>query len=254
YNALGRGLLWPVRAIRDYVDGETLPPWERYRQREGQAILGAVEKVYDKLTWMSQIGNPLLRPRLDAILSGTSRKQLLQVIESSHREVDLQSELSRLVSTQLSSFRTDSPQYYEFFRKLDGVAAAARPATSVVLFVAGGPLGHALTEAAGQSLIQVAGELASGTIAAAVGETAISGTAASGAGYLEAKFRRLHVAFTAQRAVWLAGLLKQNLLGTLPEELQAAAAGPDSPQMADVQQSLAQLEQAFQTPAPVLAD
>src|SRR5690606_30704244 len=147
YNALGRGLLWPVRAIRDYVDGEALPPWERYRQREWQAILEAVEKVYAKLTWMSEIGNPLLRPRLDDLLSGTSRKQLLEVIEQAHREVDLQEELSRLVTAQLSTFRTDSPQSYEFFRRLDGIAAAARPATSVVLFVAGGPVGHALTEA-----------------------------------------------------------------------------------------------------------
>ena len=60
-------------------------------------------------------------------------------------------------------------------------------------------------------------------VAAAVGDTAISGTAATGAGYLEARFRKLHVAFTAQRAGWLAGLLKQHLLGTLPEDLKRAA-------------------------------
>jgi hypothetical protein len=254
YNALGRGLLWPVRAIRDYVDGEALPPWERYRQREWQAILEAVEKVYAKLTWMSEIGNPLLRPRLDSLLGGTSRKQVLEVIEAAHREVDLQDELSRLVTEQLSTFRTDSPQSYEFFRRLDGIAAAARPATSVVLFVAGGPVGHALTEAAGQSLIQVAGEFASGTIAAAVGETAISGTTASGVGYLEAKFRRLHVAFTAQRAAWLGGLLKEHLLGTLPEQMQAAAAIPHSGEMNDVRQSLEELEKALLEPAGVLAN
>jgi hypothetical protein len=254
YNALGRGLLWPVRAIRDYVDPEALPPWERYRQREWQAILEAVEKVYAKLTWMSEIGNPLLRPRLDSLLSGTSRKQLLEVIETAHREVDLQDELRRLVTEQLSTFRTDSPQSYEFFRRLDGIAAAARPATSVVLFVAGGPVGHALTEAAGQSLIQVAGEFASGTVAAAVGETAISGTTASGVGYLEAKFRRMHVAFTAQRAAWLGGLLKEHLLGTLPEQMHAAAAIPHSAEMNDVRHALDELEQTFREPASVLAE
>ena len=194
YNAVGRGLLWPVRAAQGYVRGETKTPLERYREQEWEAILVAVEKVYDKLTWMSEIGNPLLRPRLDEILSGTSRSQLLRTIEAAHREVNLESGLHELVAEQLGGFREESPQYYEFFRKLDALAAAARPATSVVLFIAGGPMGHALTEAAGQSVVQVAGEVAGGTVAAAVGETAISGTTASGVGYLEARFRRLHVA------------------------------------------------------------
>jgi hypothetical protein len=244
YNAVGRGLLWPVRAAQEYVRGETVTPIERYREQEWRAIIGAVEKVYQKLTWMSEIGNPLLRPRLDNILSGTSRSQLLATIEQAHGDVDLEGELHDLVADQLGSFRQDSPQYYEFFRKLDGVAAAARPATSVVLFIAGGPLGHAFTEAAGQSLVHVAGEVAGGTVAAAVGETAISGTTASSVGYLEARFRKLHVAFTAQRAAWLATLLKDHLLGALPEQLRAAAAIGDGPEIRALRAALRDVEEA----------
>ena len=244
YNALGRGLMWPVRAAQDYVRGETAAPIERYRELEWQAILDAVEKVYQKLTWMSEIGNPLLRPRLAQILSGMSRSQLLKTIEQEHAAVDLDKDLHELVAEQLGSFRQDSPQYYEFFRKLDGVAAAARPATSVVLFIAGGPLGSAFTEAAGQSLVHVAGEVAGGTVAAAVGETAISGTTASSVGYLEARFRKLHVAFTAERAAWLATLLKDHLLGALPEELRAAAAIGDGPELCAARTALKEVEEA----------
>ena len=250
YNALGKGLLWPVRAVRDYVEGEPVPPMQRYREQEWRAVLDAVEKVYAKLTWMSQIGNPLLKPRLDEILSGTSRQEILRKIEAAHQQADLQEELTQLVAAQLGSFRQDSPQHYEFFRRLDGLAAAARPATSVVLFVAGGPLGHAITEAAGQSIVQVAGEVAGGTIAAAVGETAISGTASSGVGYLEARFRKLHVAFTARRAAWLAALLKDNLLGTLPEELQSAASISKGTEIKEVRVALNQVRQALSLPTP----
>ena len=254
YNALGRGLMWPVRTAQEYIQGETKSPVERYREQEWQAILDAVEKVYQKLTWMSEIGNPLLKPRLNEILSGMSRSEVLKAIESAHIEVDIEQELNELVTEQLSTFRQDSPQYYEFFRRLDGLAAAARPATSVVLFVAGGPLGHAVTEAAGQSLVHVASEVAGGTIAAAVGETAISGTASSGAGYLEARFRKLHVAFTARRAAWLAELLKEHLLGSLPEELQSAAAIGTGPDVAAVETSLAQVSRVLKSDEPALIE
>ncbi len=228
YNTIGRGLVWPFKAVREQIQGEGTPPIEEYRKQEWSAILDAVEKVYSKLTWMSELGNPLLRPRLESLLGGTSRAELLQTLEKAHAEVDLEQELEKLVSDQLETFRVDSPQTYEFVRRIDGLAAAARPATSVVLFVTGfGPVGEAmapvLAETAVQSLVHVAGDVAGGTVAAAAGETAISGTAATGAGYLEAKFRKLHVSFTAQRAAWLAGLLKEYLLGDLPEEMQHAA-------------------------------
>ncbi len=228
YNAVGRGLAWPVRVARQHWQGETLPPLERYQQQEWSAILDAVEKVYSKLTWMRELGNPLLRPRLDAMLGGTSRAELLEAIERAHQQVDLGADLRELVAREMGTFRSENPQSFEFFRRLDGVAAAARPATSVVLFVTGfGPVGHAVTpllaDTAMQSLVHVVGDVAGGTVAAAVGETAISGTTSTSVGYLEARFRKLHVAFTAQRAVWLAGLLKEQLLGTLPEDLQQAA-------------------------------
>ena len=247
YNTIGHGLVWPFKAVREQIQGETTPPIEEYRKQEWSAILDAVEKVYSKLTWMSELGNPLLRPRLEALLGGTSRAELLKLLEKAHAEIDLEHELQTLVSDQLETFRVDSPQTYEFVRRIDGLAAAARPATSVVLFVTGfGPVGEAmapvLAETAVQSLVHVAGDVAGGTVAAAAGETAISGTAATGAGYLEAKFRKLHVAFTAQRAVWLASLLKEHLLGDLPEEMQHAARIAQGPEATRVRELLQKVE------------
>ena len=247
YNTIGRGLVWPFKTVRAQIQGEATPPIEEYRRQEWSAILDAVEKVYSKLTWMSEIGNPLLRPRLESLLGGTSRAQLLKLLEKAHTEIDLEQELKALVSDQLETFRVDSPQTYEFVRRIDALAAAARPATSVVLFVTGfGPVGEAmapmLAETAVQSMVHIAGEVAGGTVAAAAGETAISGTAATGAGYLEAKLRKLHVAFTAQRAAWLAGLLKEHLLGDLPEEMQHAAEIAQGPEANRVRELLQQVE------------
>ncbi|MFG0335800.1 MAG: hypothetical protein ACF8TS_20765, partial [Maioricimonas sp. JB049] len=128
------------------------------------------------------------------------------------------------------------------------------PATSVVLFVAGfGPAGNAiapaLTDAAVQGALHIAGDFAGGTVAVAVGEGVMSG-AAAGAGWLEARFRRLHEAFTAERAAWLAALLKRHLLGDLPEELQAAASLTDRDEFREAAAAVAQLrEQIQQIPA-----
>jgi len=243
YNAVGRGLSWPVRKVAERIQGDARTPLEIYRDREWTAILDVVQKVFDKLTFISELGNELLRPRLMELLSGTSRAGLVNVLRRAHDAVDFPHELEQVVLGELSGFREESPQYYEMFRRLDSLAAAARPATSVVLFVTGfGPIGHAIAPAvadtAMQGMLHVAGDVAGGTVAAAVGETVISGGASTGAGYLEARFRRLHMAFTERRAAWLAGLIQQHLLGTLPEELAVAATIDQSPEFAAAEEAI----------------
>ena len=119
--------------------------------------------------------------------------------------------------------------------------------TSIALFVTGfGPAGNAAaqlaTDTAIQSVVHVAGDVAGGTVAAAVGETAISSSASSSLGYIEAKFRKLHSAFIAKRASWLGSMLKTHLLGDLPEELQRAACITESNSYRAVQKIVEQLE------------
>jgi hypothetical protein len=225
---VGTGIAWPFRRIRDLVQGEPVPVLESYREAEWSAMLSAVESVYDRLTLLAELGNALLQPRLQALLSGTSRTEILRRLRETHREVNFEAELKTLVDEDLKTFRTDNPNAYEMFRKLDVAAAAARPATSVVLFVTGfGPVGHAITpvfaDAAVQGMVHFAGDVAGGTVAAAVGETVLSSGAGTSIGYFEAKFRRLQTAFTARRAAWLAEILQKHLLGSMPRDLQDAA-------------------------------
>jgi hypothetical protein len=87
----------------------------------------------------------------------------------------------------------------------------------------------------------VAGDVAAGGVTAAVGETWISSTASSGAAWLEARFRRIHEQFIAQRASWLAELLQKHLLGSLPEELAEAAMIPESATFQEIHRLVATL-------------
>jgi hypothetical protein len=109
-------------------------------------------------------------------------------------------------------------------RRIDMAAAAARPVTSVVLFITGIPL----PDFAAHGAMHVASNALGGTITAAVGEAVISESAATGSGYLEAKLRQLHAAFTARRGAWLWDLLNAELLGGLATEIHHAATLPQS--------------------------
>ena len=94
-------------------------------------------KGLSKLTFLSELGNR----RTQAAAGALSRRDVSQRVDREHSratsELDLQQELHGLVARELAGFREESPRYYEFFRKLDMAAAAARPATSVILFVTG---------------------------------------------------------------------------------------------------------------------
>jgi hypothetical protein len=246
YNTLGNSIAWPFVKLKDVIQGPSVPLLESYREREWTAILTAVESVYDRLTMLAELGNPLLQPRLKTMLAGSSRVDLLAKLRGAHQAIDFEAELRDLVDSELRNFRTDSPAAYDAVRKLDIVAAAARPATSVILFVTGfGPVGHAITpaftDAAMQGVMHFAGDVAGGTVAAAVGETVLSAGTGTSVGYFEARFRKLENAFTQKRAAWLATLLQQALLGTVPQDLQAAASVTGSPEFRELERAVGDL-------------
>jgi hypothetical protein len=229
YDAIGQTLIKPVSYVRTWVQGPTAPPWEMYRQKEWDAIVRTVAKVYGKLEWLSELGNALLKDRLDQLLRGTSRAELLARLQSDHQSLDFSSALSDTVTSELQSFRQENPQLFSMLKRMDDAAAAARPALTVVLGITGVglPFGEVAAQAASHGMMQaamhVAGEVAAGTVAATVGETAISSTTSSSVGYVQAKFHRLQAAFTARRAKWLAERLDAALLGALATDLQSAA-------------------------------
>ncbi|MEX0718425.1 MAG: GTPase [Planctomycetaceae bacterium] len=256
YNALGRGLAWPFRAISRQFREEQRPPMDLYREREWSAILETVEKAYDHLTHMSEYKNEVLARRLKQVLGGRSRVELLERLKAAHAEVDLERELDRLVAVEMDAFQRDSPKFYTFLKRLDQAAAVARPATSVVLFIVGfGPAGnaaaHLVTDSAIQTAVHVVGDVTGGTVAAAVGDTAISGTASSGMGYIEAKFRRIQETYTARRVEWLLRMLDEHLWGTLLEDLRAGATLSDGEANRQVEELLAELAGRIAAPAAV---
>ncbi|MBX3443084.1 MAG: 50S ribosome-binding GTPase [Planctomyces sp.] len=247
YNAVGAGISWPFQKLKVLVKGEPRPLFDAYREREWSGILSAVSAVYDRLTMLAELGNELLQPRLQEILNGTSRTQVLDELKRVHRDVRFEEELRLLVDDELKTFRSDSPNAYELFRKVDMAAAAARPVTSVALFVVGfGPVGHAVTpifaDAAMQGVVHIAGDVVGGTVAGAVGETVLSSGAGTSVGYFEARFRGLQTRYAAQRAAWLAGQLQRTLLGSMPGDLQQAASTTTSEEYRRVQQALERLQ------------
>ncbi len=228
YNTLGDGLLKGVRWARQRIVGPEVDPLKQYQQAEHEVILTAIENLFDGLYQLSELGNDLLRPRITRLITGEKRSELLQRINDAHKQLHLESELQEVVTQQMQAFRTDSPQMFDFLRQLDGLAAAARPVTSVALFFAGGgPLGDAIAPVAHDAAMQVVLHVAGGTGAVIAGETALSSTS-SGLRAVEAHFRKLHAAFTTHRLEWLGQQLKEHLLGSLQEELHHAAEIPKS--------------------------
>ncbi len=247
YNAVGQGMLWPLRFARDRLQGPPPQPMETYRKQEWGAMLRTVEEIFDKLTLMSESGNELLKPQFERLLTGSPRAALVEQLHRLHDDVSLNEELAEVIAAEMQAFRNDRPAMYSFYRRLNEFSAAARPVASVVLFSLGwGPAGHAvapmLVDAATHTVVPIFADFAGGAAAAVAGETAISSAAGTGMGLLQAKFQRLQTSFTTRRARWLAKLLKEHLLGTLPEDLRNAARLPESEPFRALESSLRQLQ------------
>ncbi|MBI1349271.1 hypothetical protein GC163_23625 [bacterium] len=230
YNQIGQTLKVPFSMAKTWWQGPPPPVWDSFRELEWQAIVRAVGRVYTKLEWLADVGQPLLKVRLELLLTGVSRAEVLRQLEAEHRQFDFNELLQTTVEQELLSFREENPQLFGWFKRLDEATAAARPMLTIALGITGIglPVGEAATHLASQSLMQgamhVLGDVVAGTATATVGETAISATASSGAGYLQAKFHRLQETFTRQRVRWLAERLESRILGGLTGELQSAAA------------------------------
>ncbi|MBI3860958.1 MAG: GTPase domain-containing protein [Planctomycetia bacterium] len=243
YGTLGSGLLWPFRWAKQKISGEAPDPRVAYRESERKIMLLAIDTLYSELTRLSQLGNDLLRPRLEALLAGASRAELLAKLAAALEALDVDQELSRVVGAQMQLFREENPSTFGMFRKLDAMAAAFRPMTSVVSFAYGGVAGDAVVTSMAHSMaIRIMGDIGLGTGAVVVGETALLSTA-GGLRLLEARFRQLQASFTTQRAMWFAEFLHQNILGDLHAELSTAAGVTDTAPFAEVASSLAQLNE-----------
>jgi len=247
YNTVGNGILWPIRAARRALQGEPVPPMDDYRSREWLAVLGVVEELFDKLQWMAESGNQIIRPRIEAVLQGDVRSRVLTLLRQKHDAVDFEEELRLVVEQEMENLEKTKPDLFGMYRQLNNVSAVVRPMTSVVLFSIGfGPAGEMvapfLGHAAASAVVHVFADVAGGATAAIAGDAAVSSAASSGTGMLQAWFHRLHSTFTARRANWLTQLVHSELLGQLPEELNAAAGLTKSDAFVSVQKCVSELE------------
>ncbi|MCA9051747.1 MAG: hypothetical protein KDA89_23575, partial [Planctomycetaceae bacterium] len=228
YDTLGKAVLVPFRMARDAIQGEPVPPVDRYREAEWSAILTTVEEMFDKLQWMADHGNDIVRTRMEAVLASSSRSRVIDTLRRRHQSVDFEEELRETVEFGMTQFSADSPEMFRFYRQLHNVSAAVRPMTSVVLFSLGmGPAGETIApfvaDAAASAVVHVVADVAAGTSAAVAGDAALAGAAGHGAGMLQAWFYKLHSAFTERRVAWLTQVIRDEVLGSLPEDFQAAA-------------------------------
>jgi len=250
YDTVGTGVLWPFKAARNAIQGESIEPLVQYREREWSAILTTIEELFDKLQWMAESGNDMIRPRIESVLKGASRTELIEVLRKKHLHVDFDAELKHVVNHEMERFSIDSPEVFALYRQLHNVSAAVRPMTSVVLFSLGfGPAGETVAplvaDAAANAVVHVVADVAGGTTAAVAGDAAV-GAAGKGAGMLQAWFHQLNGRFTERRVTWLTALIRREMLGTLPEDLQRAAAISNSDEWNNVTQSLTQIEKLLE--------
>ena len=145
YDTLNSGIMWPLKSARNAIQGVPIEPIVQYREREWSAILTTIEELFDKLQWMAESGNDMIRPRIEAVLTGASRTELIELLRKRHLAVDFDTELKNVVNQEMDRFSSDSPELFAFYRQLHHVSAAVRPMTSVVLFGLGfGPAGKLL--------------------------------------------------------------------------------------------------------------
>ena len=91
-------------------------------------------RLLDELHRLAEVGNDTLKPRLQKLLGGRARGELLKQIENAHDTLPAVNEDYRtFLCTELDAWRRDNPKAIRFMQSLDHLGALARPAISVGL-------------------------------------------------------------------------------------------------------------------------
>jgi hypothetical protein len=256
YRAVGRGVAWPVRkaiaaigpaSLGNAAGADDQSPLGAFRLRERAAVVSAVEKLLDELGRLAQVGNEILRPRLQKLIGGQARGELLEKIEAAHRQLPAVDEDYRaFLKTELDGWKAHNVRVVRYLETFDHAMALARPAITIGLFVsgwvvAGDLVGQAAAHAVGQTAGHLAAEAAiAGTIAG--GGEAIVGSAGEGVRQAAARlFLRLQTRYAQQRAKWLYDCLERELLGDLLVDLRRGAELPQSTVMRQIEEAVSRL-------------
>ncbi|MGC1276260.1 MAG: GTPase domain-containing protein [Planctomycetaceae bacterium] len=243
YDTVNKGVSWPFREARKALGGgEPTDPIAAYQAAERDAVMQAAEEVFDRLRLLGEAGGELIRPHFERLATGEKRAALIETLKREHAAVDVRAELHELIVGDMRSFFADRPEVAGWLKKLDLVAVGSRPALSVLLFAVGA---HG-AEVAAQGLVNVAVDMFAGTAATAAGDTIFSKAAGSLGAAIFTRLRAIPAKFAQRRAAWLAGHLKDHLLGTLPEELRAASRLPESEEFREVEMVLGELQRILE--------
>lgn len=247
YHQVNQAIYWPIKQIRNQMWGEPLDPIDHYRKQEWETILTVLDSVFDRLRWVCDLGHPILKTRLEAVLTGAHRESFLARLKAEHEQWQPAEQIQKIVSQELGDLKENQPEVFLLLRRLDTFAAAARPGISLALFATGvGPLGEAVVPTVMGPLTQAAGDVATGAVTASVGEAAVSQTTSSGASYLQMHFSNIREAFSQQRAEWFADQLRVHLLQNLPTEMEQTAMQVRAEDIAQMNANLEQLKQLLE--------
>jgi hypothetical protein len=245
YRTLGQGVTWPVRAAWNALAGPPLDGIAAFQQQERAAIVLAVEKMLGELDRLARVGNDTLRPRLQRLLGGHARANLLARVQTAHETLPAVDEDYRaFLRAELDAWRQANPRAVRFLQSLDHTAALARPAITVVLFFtglhfAGDLAGQAAAQAASATVGHVATEAAIAGGIAGGGEAIVSSTSEGVRQAAGRLFGRLQARYAKQRAGWLAFWLERELLGDLLIDLRRGAEVPGGNEFREVETAAA---------------
>jgi len=225
YRKIGQGILWSARKAWGTVASRREEAEISLHRREREAVVAAVQSLFNELERLAKIGNEVLRPRLQALLKGRTRERLLAEVQSEHDTLPtVDDEYRAFLAEELDGWRGAHPREIKVLQSLDTAMAFARPALTVTLCVSGFVVaGDVVSEAAIQTAGQFATEAAITGGITGGGEAIVSGTGEGLRRALARLFLRLQERYAARRADWLAGWLEARLLGTLLEELRRGA-------------------------------
>jgi hypothetical protein len=247
YRQVGQGITWPLRKAYAWAKPEPADPLESFHHAEWKVIVNAVERMLEELRRLADLGNETLRPRLQALLAGRAREELLKGVKSVHDALPHVSDDYRVfLRSELDGWAQRNPRVVNVLRSLDQVAAAARPAITVALFVsgwmvAGGLVHDAAVQVAGHTAANLAAEAAITGGITGGGEVLVSSTSEGVQQAAARFFHRLQEHYAKQRAAWLAQRLDEQLLGPLLHDLQRGAAAAQSEAFQKAAESLAVL-------------
>lgn len=226
YRAVGRRVMWPIRKSLQAMGAQHASATATIQDRELDAIVHSVERLFSELERIARVGNSTLRPLIQKLLSGKNREKLLQELRTLHAQRPLMEDtLRNEMWSELDLWGEQYPRAVSFLRSLDHVAAIARPAISVTLalsgwMIAGDVMGHAVAHVAGHTAGQLATEAAITASVAGGGEAVVSATVEGVQQAAARLLRRLQERYVQSRAKWLTTFLEDQFLGPVLGELK----------------------------------